>query len=274
MMKARTIGLLMAYLLFTSTILLATSLPCDALTAADVEKQVKAAMGTGTAAKDAVRSAVATAIAEGMSAKEAARAAATGAVAAALAMGRDIHPAIRGAVLGAAMGAGATGLDMNGAIEGASEGGITAAAAAGADMQIAAQAALCGAVRAAVEQGGNTTSAVSSAVTGVLTGATSSGLGPEETEKAVHGAAQGVRAATTGQARAAAYEALKDALSAGARAHGLPPGSLMAAAKAGMADMGPCRGCPARKAGERPAAMPSLAPDRVEPVPDPTASPI
>lgn len=275
-MKVRTIGLFVAYVLFTSTVFLAASLPCAALTAAEVENQVKAAMGTGTAARDAVKSAVAGAIAEGMSVKEAARAAAKGAVEAASAMGRDIHPAIKGAVMGAAAGAAATGLDTNGAIEGASEGGIMAVAAAGADVRIAAQAAVCGAVLIAAEQGRNTTAALSSAVNGLLSGSIGSKLGPEQTEGTVYGAAQGARvaAAATGQDRAALFSALTDSVSRAAEAHGLPPGTLIGAARGGMADRGPCAGCPTPRAVERPAAIPSVAPDAVEPVPDPTASPI
>jgi hypothetical protein len=191
-------------------------------------------------------------------------------------MGREVHPAIREAVLGAAEGAGVTGLDTEGAVEGASEAGMAAAAAAGADIQVAAQAVVCAAVWTAVQQAGNVSAAVASAVTGLLSGASSSGLGPEETERAVYGAGQGLRAAAaaTGQDRTAVSKALSDAVSLAAKAHGLPPGTLLAAAKSGMADRGPCTGCPTPQAVERPAAIPSEVPDPIEPVPDPTASPI
>jgi hypothetical protein len=276
MMGANSMRLTLSRFLFAGAILFATSQFVVALTTVDVENQVKAVMGTGTAAEDAVKSAVASAIAEGMSAEEAAKAATRGAVAAAAAMGQEIHPAIRAAVMGAAGGAMAAGQDMNSALEGACEGAIRAAAAAGADIQISAQAAVCGAMMGAVENNQDGTAAAGGAVRGVLSGSAASGLSPEDTESTVYGAAQGAKAAATAahQDMDALARAFNGAVSSGAEAHGLPSGAMVAAAKAGMVDTGPCVGCPPRKAAPKPAAMPPTEPDAVEPVPDPTASPV
>jgi hypothetical protein len=275
MMGANSMRLTLSRFLFAGAILFATSQFVVALTTVDVENQVKAVMGTGTAAEDAVKSAVASAIAEGMSAEEAAKAATRGAVAAA-AMGHEIHPAIRAAVMGAAGGAIAAGQDVNGAIEGACEGAIRAAAAAGADIQISAQAAVCGAMMGAVENNQDSTAAACGAVSGVLSGSAPSGLSPEDTESAVYGAAQGAKAAATvaRQDMDALAQAFNGAVSSAAEARGLPSGAMVAAARAGMMDTGPCVGCPPRKAAPKPAAMPPSEPDAVEPVPDPTASPV
>ncbi len=225
----------------------------------------------------AVRRVVECCIVQGIPVRYAAKAAVRAALEEAVAQGDDIYRAIKEAMLGAASGAEAQGQGINAALQGAADGAIGAAIDAGADMKIAGQATLCGAVLAAVKLNQDSGAAAASAMTGLLNSAAVSGLSPEQTENVVYGGAQGANVAATymRQDTEAIAKKVVSSVSLAAQDHGFDPVSMVTAAKAGKDDQGPCPGCPPPEAPTpEPPIIPEPKPDLIEPVPDPTASPV
>ena len=260
------------------TIFLIASQASALLTADDVANQVKAALVGGATVENAVKSVVASAIAQGMSAKDAAAAAAKSAVAAAFTSDQDLNAAIRGAVIGAANGALAAGQDANAALEGACQGVISAAADA--DIQLAAWMAVGACVSHAVQHNQDSALAASAGVTGTINGAVESGLSSKEIATVVSGSVKGAiaKAIVTGQDTRAMATAVQGSVYLAAESHGLDPANLTmtAAAAASIADTLPPGAQPRKRTPSRGAPdgpyMPAPESDPIEPVPDPTAS--